>query len=56
SILFNVFVFCQIFNEFNARSIFDDWNAFKGISKNPLFFAIILITTGLQVKAHRHLQ
>lgn len=50
TILFNAFVFCQIFNEFNARSIFDQWNVFKGLSKNPLFFAIIIITTILQVR------
>ena len=30
TLMFNAFVFSQIFNEFNARSIFDEWNIFKG--------------------------
>ena len=29
SVIFNIFVFCQVFNEFNARSIGDDWQAGK---------------------------
>ncbi|CAM9679931.1 unnamed protein product [Ascophyllum nodosum] len=49
SILFNVFVFSQVFNEFNSRSIFDKLNVFQGLHKNPLFIAIILVTAGLQV-------
>ncbi|CAM9381353.1 unnamed protein product [Chrysoparadoxa australica] len=49
SIIFNAFVFCQLFNEFNARSIFDEWNVFKGLAGNPIFMAIILITIGLQI-------
>lgn len=43
------FVFCQIFNEFNARSISDEWNVFKGIMTNPIFIAVIVITIALQV-------
>ncbi|CAM9967053.1 unnamed protein product [Hapterophycus canaliculatus] len=48
TILFNAFVFCQIFNELNARSIFDDWNVLRGMHKNPLFVAVIIITVVLQ--------
>ncbi|CAN0545050.1 unnamed protein product [Ectocarpus sp. 12 AP-2014] len=48
TILFNAFVYCQIFNELNARSIFDDWNIFRGLHKNPLFAAVIVITVILQ--------
>jgi magnesium-transporting ATPase (P-type) len=44
TIVFNTFVFCQIFNEINARSIGDDFNVFKGLYKNPLFVAIIIFT------------
>ncbi|CAM9787257.1 unnamed protein product, partial [Discosporangium mesarthrocarpum] len=29
SLIFNAFVFCQLFNEFNARSLTDEWNAVK---------------------------
>jgi hypothetical protein len=47
--IFNTFVFCQIFNEFNARSIKDDVNVFAGLETNPVFFAIIFISVGLQI-------
>lgn len=44
TVVFNVFVFCQIFNEFNARSITNDPNIFQGLSKNIVFLAISLFT------------
>ncbi|KAL5220263.1 hypothetical protein ABZP36_024976 [Zizania latifolia] len=46
--IFNTFVFCQIFNEFNARKP-EERNVFKGISKNHLFIGIIAITTIFQI-------
>mmetsp|Transcript_3446 Transcript_3446/g.8007 ORF Transcript_3446/g.8007 Transcript_3446/m.8007 type:complete len:1159 (-) Transcript_3446:319-3795(-) len=49
TIIFNAFVWCQIFNEFNARSIGDDMNVFRGLHKNPIFAAVIVITVGLQI-------
>jgi magnesium-transporting ATPase (P-type) len=49
TIIFNAFVFCQIFNEFNARSITDDWNVFTGLSTNPVFVGVIIFTVVLQV-------
>jgi magnesium-transporting ATPase (P-type) len=49
SIIFNAFVFSQLFNEFNARSIGSDWNCWRGLNKNPMFMAIIFITLGLQI-------
>ncbi|KAL3567065.1 hypothetical protein D5086_032480, partial [Populus alba] len=48
TLIFNAFVLCQIFNEFNARKP-DEKNIFKGISKNHVFIAIIAITLVLQV-------
>uniref|UniRef100_A0A6N2N0V5 Calcium-transporting ATPase n=1 Tax=Salix viminalis TaxID=40686 RepID=A0A6N2N0V5_SALVM len=48
TLIFNAFVLCQIFNEFNARKP-DEFNIFKGISKNHLFIGIIGITLVLQV-------
>ena len=49
TIIFNTFVFCQIFNELNARSIDDNnMNIFSGLSKNPLFLLIIVITIVIQ--------
>ncbi|KAL5230431.1 hypothetical protein ABZP36_029207 [Zizania latifolia] len=46
--IFNTFVFCQIFNEFNARKP-EERNIFKGISKNHLFIGIIAVTTVFQI-------
>lgn len=48
TIIFNTFVFCQVFNEINARSIADDMNAFKGLHHSPLFIAIIIFTVMAQ--------
>eukprot|EP01138_Halocafeteria_seosinensis_P005174 gb/GECG01005291.1/.p1 GENE.gb/GECG01005291.1/~~gb/GECG01005291.1/.p1 ORF type:complete len:1213 (+),score=202.22 gb/GECG01005291.1/:1-3639(+) len=47
--IFNIFVFAQIFNEFNSRSIGNDINVFKQIHRSPVFLSIILITIGLQI-------
>ena len=44
TIIFNTFVFCQVFNEINARSIGDEMNIFKGLGKSPLFIGIIIFT------------
>lgn len=46
--IFNTFVFCQVFNEFNARKP-DEMNVFKGITKNHLFVGIIGATVLLQM-------
>uniref|UniRef100_J3MUF6 Calcium-transporting ATPase n=1 Tax=Oryza brachyantha TaxID=4533 RepID=J3MUF6_ORYBR len=46
--IFNTFVFCQIFNEFNARKP-EEKNVFKGITKNHLFMGIIAVTTIFQI-------
>ncbi|ONI27179.1 hypothetical protein PRUPE_1G072600 [Prunus persica] len=48
TLIFNAFVLCQIFNEFNARKP-DEFNIFKGITKNRLFMGIVAITLVLQV-------
>jgi calcium-translocating P-type ATPase len=48
TIIFNTFVFCQVFNEINARSIDDTMNVFKGLYKNGLFVGIILFTVVAQ--------
>ncbi|KAH8491099.1 hypothetical protein H0E87_023294 [Populus deltoides] len=48
TLIFNTFVLCQVFNEFNARKM-EKMNIFKGIHKNKLFLAIIGITITLQV-------
>ncbi|KAM0028399.1 putative P-type Ca(2+) transporter [Helianthus debilis subsp. tardiflorus] len=48
TIIFNTFVLCQVFNEFNSRKL-EKRNIFKGIHKNRLFIGIIGITLILQV-------
>merc|ERR1711871_1066075 len=50
TVIFNAFVFCQIFNEFNARSIGDNWKAsFSGLLTNPMFLLIIFISIVVQI-------
>ncbi|GMF12427.1 unnamed protein product [Phytophthora lilii] len=49
TIIFNTFVFSQLFNEFNARKTNNDWQVFKGLVSNQLFMMIILITLFVQV-------
>ncbi|EEF49665.1 putative calcium-transporting ATPase 13, plasma membrane-type [Ricinus communis] len=48
TIIFNTFVLCQVFNEFNSRNM-EKKNIFKGIHRNKLFLVIIGITILLQV-------
>ncbi|KAE8697077.1 Calcium-transporting ATPase 12, plasma membrane-type [Hibiscus syriacus] len=47
TLIFNAFVLCQIFNEFNARKP-DEVNIFRGLGKNYLFIGIVAITVILQ--------
>jgi len=49
TILFNTFVFCQLFNEFNCRSLGDEWNIFKGITQNWVFLAVMGTCITVQV-------
>ncbi|XP_059660442.1 calcium-transporting ATPase 12, plasma membrane-type [Cornus florida] len=48
TLIFNTFVLCQVFNEFNARKL-EKQNVFTGLHKNHLFIGIIGITIVLQV-------
>ncbi|GJV87881.1 calcium-transporting ATPase 12, plasma membrane-type-like protein [Tanacetum coccineum] len=48
TIIFNTFVFCQVFNEFNSRKL-EKRNVFEGLHKNRLFIGIIGITIILQI-------
>nr|XP_016505608.1 PREDICTED: calcium-transporting ATPase 9, plasma membrane-type-like isoform X1 [Nicotiana tabacum]XP_016505609.1 PREDICTED: calcium-transporting ATPase 9, plasma membrane-type-like isoform X1 [Nicotiana tabacum] len=48
TLIFNTFVFCQIFNEFNARKP-DEINVFTGVTKNPLFTGVVGTTFILQI-------
>jgi len=49
TVIFNVFVFCQVFNEINSRKVTNDMNVFKGIFTNPLFCGILSFIVVVQV-------
>jgi P-type Ca2+ transporter type 2C len=49
TIIFNTFVFSQLFNEFNARRTNNDWRVFHGVLTNTLFMAVIVVTVVVQV-------
>ncbi|OAY72729.1 putative calcium-transporting ATPase 4, plasma membrane-type, partial [Ananas comosus] len=48
TLIFNSFVFCQVFNEINSREM-DKINIFRGIFRNWIFAAIITPTVVFQV-------
>lgn len=48
TLIFNIFVLCQVFNEFNSRKI-EKKNVFTGIHKSRLFLGIIGITIIMQI-------
>ncbi|MCL7044564.1 hypothetical protein MKW94_010536 [Papaver nudicaule] len=48
TLIFNTFVLCQVFNEFNARKL-EKKNVFEGVLQNKLFLGIIGVTIVLQV-------
>uniref|UniRef100_A0A674MAB0 Calcium-transporting ATPase n=1 Tax=Takifugu rubripes TaxID=31033 RepID=A0A674MAB0_TAKRU len=49
TIVFNVFVMMQLFNEINARKIHGERNVFEGIYRNPIFCSVVLGTFVLQI-------
>eukprot|EP01041_Mallomonas_annulata_P004761 gene4761-9467_t len=49
SMIFNSFVFCQIFNEVSSRELFDKKNFLKGILNNPIFIGVLLVSIGCQI-------
>jgi magnesium-transporting ATPase (P-type) len=49
SMIFNTFVFCQIFNEYNSQSIHSDWDVFSTIFNNPIAVIVSIVTLGLQI-------
>jgi Ca2+-transporting ATPase len=48
TIIFNAFVFCQVFNEFNAREIGDIFDPLRSMSKSPMFLLVIMFTVVAQ--------
>ncbi|CUA75881.1 hypothetical protein RSOLAG22IIIB_01882 [Rhizoctonia solani] len=49
TMVFNTFVFCQIFNSINCRSLTSDKNIFRGLAKNWYFIGITLIEVVIQI-------
>ncbi|XP_007247833.2 plasma membrane calcium-transporting ATPase 4 isoform X5 [Astyanax mexicanus] len=49
TIIFNVFVMMQLFNEINARKIHGERNVFEGIYRNPIFCSVVIGTFALQI-------
>jgi len=49
TIIFNTFVWMQLFNEINCRSLKGELNVFSGIQNNNIFCAILFITAIIQV-------
>jgi len=48
TIIFNTFVFMQLFNEINARRLEDELNAFSGMFSNKFFVGILVATAIVQ--------
>ncbi|WFD29752.1 P-type Ca(2+) transporter [Malassezia sp. CBS 17886] len=49
SMIFNVFVWCQLFNQVNDRSLDRNPNIFHNIFRNKWFMLILMIEVGMQV-------
>ena len=47
TLVFNIFVFAQVFNSINSRRLDNKFNIFEGITKNYYFMAITLIGASL---------
>lgn len=47
--VFNVFVWMQIFNFFNARKLNDEINIFSGILSNSFFIVIIAVIVIIEI-------
>lgn len=49
SLLYNAFIWCQVFNEFNCRRIGNEKNIFQGLHKCIPFIVVIIVTIALHV-------
>lgn len=49
TLIFNTFVWMQIFNELNNRRLDNRLNIFEGVQRNKLFIFINLLMVGLQI-------
>eukprot|EP01132_Coremiostelium_polycephalum_P001126 gene1126-1431_t len=49
TIIFNTFVFMQLFNEINARVLGNNLNPFRNFFANPIFIIVMIGTLGVQI-------
>ena len=49
SMVFNTFIWMQLFNEINARRINDEYDVFSGLFNGYIFASVMIITIALQV-------
>mmetsp|Transcript_1653 Transcript_1653/g.5749 ORF Transcript_1653/g.5749 Transcript_1653/m.5749 type:complete len:1123 (-) Transcript_1653:239-3607(-) len=49
TMVFNAFVFCQLFNEFNARKINNEFNIFRNLHKSYIFIFVWITTFIVQI-------
>ncbi|CAL1717036.1 unnamed protein product [Somion occarium] len=49
TLVFNIFVFAQIFNSINSRRLDNKLNIFEGVLRNYYFMGITLIEVGIQI-------
>ena len=49
TVIFNTFIFCQIFNEYNSRLLLDELNMFYNVHTNFLFILVSIVSIGLQI-------
>jgi Cation transporting ATPase, C-terminus len=49
TIIFNAFVWMQLFNEVNSRKLDNEKNMFSGIHRNPMFLAVVTATIVVQI-------
>jgi Ca2+-transporting ATPase len=49
SMVFNTFIWCQMFNMLNARKIENEYNVFNGLFKSHVFWVIWVAIAGFQV-------
>ena len=49
TLIFNTFIFCQVFNMFCSRHLLDKLNTFSNLHGSHMFIAIIAVIVGLQV-------
>jgi magnesium-transporting ATPase (P-type) len=49
TIIFNSFIFCQVFNEYTARKIGSEVNILEGLWGNYVFLVVSIAMVGLQI-------